>query len=315
MFSIANKWREYWRRGPESNRSTRICNPRRIPRTARKPALILAPWTRIQCAAVTVCALLVKKSPQAVALVVASTLAACGGGGASSDPRFTERMAGDEPYIEAAPNAAPTTLLVCLHTWSATAAQCRQFSDMVNLPGVVVVAPNLNGINGQDSSTCGSADVIARARRVIEQAKAEHPTVRQVVVAGASGGGYAALLLAGALPDLVTKAWAWEPVHDLALWYVQSPSFQPDLLRCMGHAPTGPDDADYLTRSPRGTLPATRADFVITVGALDTTVPASHGRNAAAQIRAACPACKVTLVERDLPHQFWDSLSTLQAML
>ena len=62
-----------------------------------------------------------------------------------------------------------------------------------------------------------------------------------MIAAGASGGGFHALLMLGSYPGLIQGASIWVPIYYLALWYFERPDHRDELETCFGGPPT--DDA------------------------------------------------------------------------
>lgn len=256
-------------------------------------------------------------------------LAACGcggGGGANTanvdseapaaqpGPRaFVERFVGDEPYFESCP-AGSKTLLVWLHSWAADHHQARHLPWLLDLDACIV-APNFGGPNGESPSTCGSAEAIERVARVMAHARAEHGTVN-TVVAGASGGAYMALMMAGTHSDGIDKLFVWQPIYDLVRWHASGVPLS--LENCFGGPPQHFHDPDYVGRSPRGVLGNARVPTVLIVGGLqDTTTPVWHAQSAFDDMHYYCPMCNVRREELNIAHDFYPELLVprLAAML
>jgi len=110
--------------------------------------------------------------------------------------------------------------------------------------------------------------------------------LRRIYLAGVSGGGHVALLMAGRAPDLWAGVSAWVPITDLAAWHaecrVAGRPYADDLERSCGGAPGDSPavDAQYRARSPLTYLrPGLGAPLDINAGILDGhtgSVPISH---------------------------------------
>jgi len=114
-------------------------------------------------------------------------------------------------------------LLVALHSWSAN------YKQDISIPYAkwcvekkwVLIAPDFRGPNNKPDAT-GSELVVADILSAVEFAKT-HANIdsSRVYLVGVSGGGYAALLMAGRSWQTWTAVSAWVPIVDLEQWYVQ----------------------------------------------------------------------------------------------
>jgi len=129
-----------------------------------------------------------------------------------------------QPALWHAPKTGgPAPLLVGLHTWSgdymqgARGAYARHCVDK----GWVFIHPDFRGPNCRPEAT-GSELAVKDIVSAVDYAKRNaNVDPKRVYLVGASGGGYAALLMAGRHPELWTAVSAWVPISDLRAWYVE----------------------------------------------------------------------------------------------
>jgi len=120
---------------------------------------------------------------------------------------------------------------------------------------------------------------------------------RRIYLAGVSGGGHMALLMAGRAPDRWAAVSAWVPISDLAAWHAECRAagrpYAADLERSCGGAPGDSlaVDAEYRARSPLTYLnPDITTPLDINAGILDGhtgSVPISHTLRAFNAVAAA----------------------------
>ncbi len=120
---------------------------------------------------------------------------------------------------------APIPLLVGLHSWS---ADYRQRD-----PGVyyarwcieknwVFIHPNFRGPNNKPQAT-GSEFVVQDIKDAVTfSTQKANVDVNRIYLVGSSGGGYAALLMAGRAPEIWAGVSAWVPIVDLVAWHQES---------------------------------------------------------------------------------------------
>lgn len=155
--------------------------------------------------------------------------------------------------------ASPTPLLVYLHSWSGNYKQVNLgwFQQAVQRDWIYI-QPDFRGPN-QRPEACGSAlarqDVLdaiawARDRWLVDD--------QRIYLAGASGGGHMAMLMAGHHPDRFSAVSAWVGISDLAQWYRFRVGVSPQdkyaamiVASLQGVPGSSPQvDADYQERSP-----------------------------------------------------------------
>jgi pimeloyl-ACP methyl ester carboxylesterase len=227
-------------------------------------------------------------------------------GAAPYGEQFAEYRAADEPYLaRCAQN--PQRILLYLHSWSADYQQVRIFPELEGLRGACVLSPNFNGQNSRPSA-CGSSNALDRIAAVIREAR-RLTGLQHVDLLGFSGGAYAGLMFIGTHPGQVSAAGIWLPIYDLARWFAEGTNggeFRADMVACIGHAPSGPEDTAYGVRSPSRALNAIRGPLTIWINAAsrDVTTFPWHAEQAYGHIRRACPTCEASYVKWDMIHEF-----------
>lgn len=115
-------------------------------------------------------------------------------------------------------------LLVALHSWSADYKQTSQapYAEWCITNGWAFIHPNFRGPNNKPEA-CGSEFVVQDILSAVEFAQKEtNIDPQRIYLVGASGGGYATLLMAGRAPELWAAASAWVPISDLKAWHEES---------------------------------------------------------------------------------------------
>ena len=130
-----------------------------------------------------------------------------------------------QPALFYAPagRAKPRPLLVGLHSWSGDYRQNNSpYGKWCIEQKWNFIHPNFRGPNRQPEAT-GSELVVADILSAVEFAKKNGAVDEtRIYLVGASGGGYAALLLAGRAPEIWAGVSAWVPILDLAQWYSET---------------------------------------------------------------------------------------------
>lgn len=156
-------------------------------------------------------------------------------------------------------SSSPAPLLVYLHSWSGDYKQRNLgwFQQAVQRDWIYM-QPDFRGPN-QRPEACGSAlarqdvlDAIAwvRDRWLVDD--------QRIYLAGASGGGHMAMLMAGHHPDRFSAVSAWVGISDLAQWYRFRVGVSPQdkyaamIVASLQGVPgsSAQVDADYQERSP-----------------------------------------------------------------
>jgi dienelactone hydrolase len=150
----------------------------------------------------------------------------------------------------------PIPLIVALHTWGGDYRQDHhnEIADWCIDNGWAHIHPDFRGPNRRPEAT-GSDLVIADIASAVDYAvEAAGVDTTAVYLVGTSGGGYAALLMAGRHPEIWAGVTAWVPISDLAAWYAQCKSrgldYQHDIAASCGGAPGDSREIDvsYRTR-------------------------------------------------------------------
>ncbi len=208
----------------------------------------------------------------------------------------------------------PKPLLVALHTWS------YDYDQEMNIPYAewciahdwLLIAPSFRGPNncpeaaGSELAVQDVLDAVDYAcQRALSLSKrgpsiAKHSgrvDMRRIYLAGVSGGGHMALLMAGRAPDRWAAVSAWVPISDLAAWHAECRAagrpYAADLERLCGGAPGDSlaVAAEYRARSPLTYLrPDITTPLDINAGILDGhtgSVPISHTLRAFNAVAAA----------------------------
>ncbi len=115
-------------------------------------------------------------------------------------------------------------LLVALHSWSGGYLQKTgvPYANWCIANDWIFIHPDFRGQNNRPQAM-GSELVVADILSAVTYAK-QHANVDEsrIYLAGGSGGGFAALLLAGRAPEMWTAVSAWVPIIDLQTWYFES---------------------------------------------------------------------------------------------
>ncbi len=152
---------------------------------------------------------------------------------------------------------ARVPLLVGLHTWSSNYKQTSSipYAEWCIARGWAFIHPNFRGPNSNPTAT-GSELAVADIVSAVDYAKANaNIDADRVYLIGASGGGYATLLLAGRHPRIWAGVSAWVPISDLAAWHAQCKkagrAYWTQIEKSCGGAPGSSDavDKEYQRRS------------------------------------------------------------------
>lgn len=157
-------------------------------------------------------------------------------------------------------------LLVALHTWSSDYLQPEPaYAEWCIAKGWAFVHPNFRGANNKPEA-CGSELVVKDILSAVEYAKQNaNIDPDRIYLVGVSGGGYAAMLMAGRAPQLWAGVSAWCGIFDLREWYKQTLARKlgyPEMLaRSCGGIPgaNAEVDAQFRTRSANSTFSEAKA--------------------------------------------------------
>jgi len=118
----------------------------------------------------------------------------------------------------------PRPLLVGLHSWSSNYLQTMSvpYAKWCIEKKWNFIHPNFRGPNRRPEAT-GSELVVKDILSAVAYAK-KHGAVDEsrIYLVGASGGGYACLLMAGRAPEIWAGVSAWVPIADLAKWHAET---------------------------------------------------------------------------------------------
>lgn len=194
-----------------------------------------------------------------------------------------------EPALFYAPKTdEPVPLLVGLHTWGGDFLQriSSEYADWCIENNWAFVHPDFRGPNRSPYAT-GSELVVKDILSVVDYAKANAKIdPNRVYLIGVSGGGHAALLMAGRAPDIWAGVSAWVPILDLKDWYFECKKanlhYADEIVKSCGGVPgQSPEvDLEYKKRSPITYLnDAKEVKFDINAGIYDGhtgSIPISH---------------------------------------
>jgi poly(3-hydroxybutyrate) depolymerase len=115
-------------------------------------------------------------------------------------------------------------LLVALHTWSGDYRQKTSvpYAKWCIEHDWIMIHPNFRGSNTRPEAM-GSELAVADILSAVDYAKANAAVDEsRIYLVGASGGGYASLLMAGRAPEIWAGVSAWVPINDLQAWYFET---------------------------------------------------------------------------------------------
>ncbi|MFC1547718.1 sialate O-acetylesterase [Candidatus Neomarinimicrobiota bacterium] len=196
--------------------------------------------------------------------------------------------------------AAPTPLLVALHTWSGDYSQgsSSHYSDFCIENGWAFIHPDFRGDNDHPDalgSEKAIQDIVDAVTYAISMTNID---TNRIYLVGASGGGHAALQVAAKGPSIWAGISAWVPITDIVAWYSETRSmdkdYWQDITNACGGNPTS-DSAAYQEawqRSPINFLTNARGlNIDINAGIHDGhggyAVPISHSLYAFNELAAA----------------------------
>lgn len=153
----------------------------------------------------------------------------------------------------------PTPLFVFLHSWSSGYEQdnSKWQKEAVDR-GWIYIHPDFRGRNSSPKA-CGSKFARQDVLDAIQMARNRfNVDTSRIYLAGVSGGGHMAMLMAGHHPEQFSAVSAWVGISDLAEWYEfhmkdgKPQKYARMILECFGKPPKTSDvvDADYRDRSP-----------------------------------------------------------------
>ncbi len=195
----------------------------------------------------------------------------------------------------------PVPLLVGLHTWSADYLQdsSAPYARWCVEHGWCFIHPNFRGPNRTPEAT-GSELVVRDIVSAVEYAKA---AVRidpdRVYLVGASGGGHAALLMAGRAPQIWAGVSAWVPISDVGAWYWECEKakrgYANDIVKSVGGIPE-PGSAAEVECRKRSPLSYLRNGRSV---ALDISAGIQDGHSGSVPVSHAIRAFNALAEEKD----------------
>ncbi|MFA6291951.1 MAG: prolyl oligopeptidase family serine peptidase [Victivallales bacterium] len=182
-------------------------------------------------------------------------------------------------------------LLVALHTWKGDYRQRQpQYAQWCIKNGWGMIHPDFRGGNDKPEA-CGSELVVKDIVSAVNFAKTVFKVdENRIYLVGASGGGHAALLMAGRNPEIWAAVSAWCPIYDLKEWHAESKKrgghYSDMIEKACGGAPGDSPavDREYSLRSPSSHIRnAAGIPVDINTGIADGhsgSVPVTHSLNA-----------------------------------
>ena len=204
-------------------------------------------------------------------------------------------------FYEATPNRP---LLVGLHTWS-----YDRFNQVENMLPLAkkndwnLLLPEFRGPNLAENPHCREACGSPLARRdildAIRHVTAHYPIDEEnILLAGASGGGHMALLVAAEMPELFRAVCSFVPITDLAAWRTENPGYAAAVDACCG------GEVAMRERSPISYTDAlARGNVKIFSGKWDGVVPPRQGLDLYTRIFASHPEAHVYFEMFDGGHE------------
>ncbi|EAQ82257.1 alpha/beta hydrolase family protein [Blastopirellula marina] len=207
-------------------------------------------------------------------------------------------------------------VLIFLHSWSSDYRLHKQaWLDETLKQDWIFVEPNFRGPNN-DPLACGSpaarADILDSVDFAIEKLDADP---QRIYLAGASGGGHMAMLMASRHPERFSAVSAWVGISDLRQWYEdhcekgQPKRYAQMIAKSCGGSPgdSAEVDAEYLERSPihwitqLGDLP-----LDIAAGVHDGQTGAVPFQHSVRLFNKLAASRNAELVSEDEMQQLWD---------
>ncbi len=129
-----------------------------------------------------------------------------------------------QPAMFYAPDTAKKKpLLVALHTWSGNYRQGggAGYARWCIKKGWAFIHPDFRGPNRRPQAMGSELvvkDILSAVKYARKKARIDE---RRIYLIGGSGGGYAALLMAGRAPELWAGVSAWAAISDIRAWYFE----------------------------------------------------------------------------------------------
>ncbi len=189
-------------------------------------------------------------------------------------------------------------LLVGLHTWSSNYTQAggeTAYARWCMENDWHFIHPDFRGPNWTPDA-CGSEKVVQDLVDAVEYMKNNYNVdANRIYLIGASGGGYASILMAARTPDIWAGVSAWVPISDIRAWWEQKSAqksrYAIDIEKSVGGRPDQSAKAaqECVRRSPLTYLSrATGVNLDINAGITDGhkggSVPFTHSLYAFNQV-------------------------------
>jgi poly(3-hydroxybutyrate) depolymerase len=167
----------------------------------------------------------------------------------------------------ASTNRTARPLLVGLHSWSGDYLQTTStpYAQWCITNDWIFIHPNFRGQNNKPDAT-GSELAVKDIISAVEYAKLNAAVdSKRIYLVGASGGGYAAMLMAGRAPEIWAGVSSWVGISDLKAWYVETRArklkYADDIVKSVGGTPgeSAAADAQCAQRSALTYLAAAKA--------------------------------------------------------
>ncbi len=196
--------------------------------------------------------------------------------------------------VYAAPVKEKRPLLVGLHTWSGGYTQAG--GEAVYARWCIehdwhFIHPHFRGPNWTPEA-CGSEKAVQDILDAVTYMKQNHAIdADRIYMAGVSGGGYAALLMAGRAPEIWAGVSAWASISDIHAWWKQKSQakskYAEDIEKAVGGVPDKNKKAaekcvkrSAVTYLPKAALVNLDINAGVTDGHKGGSVPFTHSLNA-----------------------------------
>ena len=195
----------------------------------------------------------------------------------------------------------PRPLLVGLHSWSSDYKQTMSvpYAKWCIEKKWNLIHPNFRGPNRRPAAT-GSEVVVKDILSAVDFAKKNAAVDEtRIFLVGASGGGYAALLMAGRAPEVWAGVSAWVPISDLTKWHAETSKrklkYARDIELSLGGKPLPGTKAAEEARKRSAITYLARAKGV----ALDINAGINDGHSGSVPISHTLEAFNLLAAEKD----------------
>ena len=195
----------------------------------------------------------------------------------------------------------PRPLLVGLHSWSSDYKQTMSvpYAKWCIEKKWNFIHPNFRGPNRRPAAT-GSELVVKDILSAVDFAKKNAAVDEtRIFLVGASGGGYAALLMAGRAPEVWAGVSAWVPISDLTKWHAETTKrklkYARDIELSLGGKPLPGTKAAAEARKRSAITYLARAKGV----ALDINAGINDGHSGSVPISHTLEAFNLLAAEKD----------------